>query len=128
MQRWYGQVAHTRQKRGYAPLAMPLMFVAVLSVLVGCGVYLGTVRGQRSPSATGFGESEQDEAVDAIEPGAPRPGYAYLQVSTQGPRLRDRLQGLVGVIVLLGVGAAALAFALYELGHLINRTIEAFLD
>jgi hypothetical protein len=107
---------------------MPLMFVAVLSVLVGCGVYLGTVRGQRSPSATGFGESERDEAVEAIEPGAPPPGYAYLQVSTQGPRLRDRLQGLVGVIVLLGVGAAALAFALYELGHLINRTIEAFLD
>ena len=128
MQRWYGQVTHTRQERGYAPLAMPLMFVAVLSVLVGCGVYLGTVRSQRSPSATGFGESERDEAVEAIEPGAPPPGYAYLQVSTQGPRLRDRLQGLVGVIVLLGVGAAALAFALYELGHLINRTIEAFLD
>jgi hypothetical protein len=105
---------------------MPLMFVAVLSVLVGCAVYLGTVRGQRSPSATGFGEPEQD--VEAIEPGAPPPGYAYLQVSTQGPGLRDRLQGLVGVIVLLGVGAAALAFALYELGHLINRTIEAFLD
>ena len=107
---------------------MPLMFVAVLSVLVGCAVYLGTVRGQGSPSATGFGESEQDEAVEAIEAGAPPPGYAYLQVSTQGPGLRDRLQGLVGVIVLLGVGAAALAFALYELGHLINRTIEAFLD
>ena len=107
---------------------MPLMFVAVLSVLVGCAVYLGTVRGQRSPSATGFGEPEQDQAVEAIEPGAPPPGYAYLQVSTQGPRLRDRLQGLVGVIMLLGVGAAALAFALYELGHLINRTIEAFLD
>jgi hypothetical protein len=35
---------------------------------------------------------------------------------------------LVGVIVLLGIGAAALAFALYELGHLINKTIEAFLD
>ncbi len=107
---------------------MPLMFVAVLSVLVGCAVYLGTVRSQRSPSATGFGESEQDEAVEALEPGAPPPGYAYLQVSTQGPGLRDRLQGVLGVIVLLGVGAAALAFALYELGHLINRTIEAFLD
>ena len=107
---------------------MPLVFVTVLSVLVGCAVYLGTVRGQRSPSATGFGESERDEGVEAIEPGAPPPGYAYLQVSTQGPALRDRLQGLVGVIVLLGVGAAALAFALYELGHLINRTIEAFLD
>jgi hypothetical protein len=35
---------------------------------------------------------------------------------------------VVGVIVLLGIGAAALAFALYELGHLINKTIEAFLD
>jgi len=27
-----------------------------------------------------------------------------------------------------GVGAAALALALYELGHLINKTIEAFVD
>lgn len=104
------------------------MFVAVLSVLVGCAVYLGTVGGQRSTSATGFGEPDRDEAVEAIERGAPPPGYAYLQISTQGPSPRDRVQGLVGVIVLLGVGAAALAFALYELGHLINRTIEAFLD
>ena len=104
------------------------MCVTVLSGLGGCAVYFGTVRGQGSPSATGFGESEQDEAVEASDPSAPPPGYAFLQVSTPGPGLRDRLQGLVGVIVLLGVGAAALAFALYELGHLINRTIEAFLD
>ena len=41
---------------------------------------------------------------------------------------RDRLAGVLGVIVLVGVGAAALAFVLYELGHVINRTIEAFLD
>ena len=32
------------------------------------------------------------------------------------------------MILLLGIGAAALAFALYELGHVINKTIEAFLD
>jgi hypothetical protein len=107
---------------------MPFMVVAVLSVLVGCAVYLGTVRGQGAPPASGFGEAEADEALEAIEPGGPAPGYAYLQVSTQGPELRERLQGLVGVIVLLGIGAAALAFALYELGHLINKTIEAFLD
>jgi hypothetical protein len=107
---------------------MPIMIVAVLSVLVGCAVYVGTVRGQGAPPATGFGQTEPDEAIEAIEPGAPAPGYAYLQVSTQVPGLRERLQGLVGVIVLLGVGAAALAFALYELGHLINKTIEAFLD
>ncbi len=105
---------------------MPFMIVAVLSVLVGCAVYLGTVRGPGAPSATGFGEAEED--LEAIEPGAPAPGYAFLQVSTQGPELRERVRGLVGVIALLGVGAAALAFALYELGHLVNKTIEAFLD
>ncbi len=107
---------------------MPFMIVTVLSVLVGCAVFLGTVRGQGGPPTTGFGEAEPEEALEASEPGAPAPGYAYLQVSTQGPELRERLQGVVGVIVLLGVGAAALAFALYELGHLINKTIEAFLD
>jgi hypothetical protein len=107
---------------------MPFVIVVVLSVLVGGVVYLGTIRTQGKPPATGFGETEPDEALEAIEPGAPAHGYAYLQVSTQGPELRERLQGLVGVIVLLGVGAAALAFALYELGHLINKTIEAFLD
>jgi len=32
------------------------------------------------------------------------------------------------VVMLLSVGAAALALALYEFGHLINRMIEAFLD
>jgi hypothetical protein len=108
---------------------MPFMIVAVLSVLVGCAVYMGTVRGPGAPSAaTGFGETEPEEDLDAIEPGAPAPGYAFLQVSTQGPELRERVRGLVGVIALLGVGAAALAFALYELGHLVNKTIEAFLD
>ena len=105
---------------------MPLVLVAVLSVLVGCAVYLGTIRGQQSPSATGFGEAEE-EAAGSVETGAPPPGYAYLQVSTQGPNLRDRLQGVLGVILLVGVGAATLAFALYELGHLINKTIETFL-
>jgi hypothetical protein len=105
---------------------MPLVLVAVLSVIVGCAVYLGTIRGQQSPSATGFGDAEE-EAGESVEAGAPPPGYAYLQVSTQGPRLRDRLQGVLGVILLVGVAAATLAFALYELGHLLNQTIETFL-
>jgi hypothetical protein len=104
---------------------MPLVLVAVLSVLVGCAVYLGTIRGQQPPSGTGFGEAEEE--MESVEAGAPPPGYAYLQVSTQGPNLRDRLQGVLGVILLVGVAAATLAFALYELGYLINKTIETFL-
>ena len=114
---------------------MPLLLVALLSLLVGAVVYVGTLRRDQSPSATGFGDEEEEpEAIPApvTQPAAasegPNPGYTYLQVSPQGPRVRDRLAGIFGVIVLLGVGAAALAFVLYELGHFINRTIEAFLD
>ena len=106
---------------------MPLMLVTLVSVLVGVVVYVGSVRGHQAPSATGFGDPH-DGLAEPGEPGTPPPGYAYLQVSTQGPRLRDRLQGLIGVILLIGIAAMALAFALYELGHLINKTIEAFLD
>jgi hypothetical protein len=110
---------------------MPLLLVALLSLVVGAVVYVGTVRREQAPSATGFGEPGEEEVPDpqsVVAQGRPTPGYTYLQVSTQGPRVRDRLQGVVGVIVLLGVGAAALAFVLYEMGHFINRTIEHFLD
>ena len=112
---------------------MPLLLVALLSLLVGAVVYVGTLKREQAPSATGFGETEEVPATPAVAtqpvgPEGPTPGYTYLQVSTQGPRIRDRLQGIVGVIVLLGVGATALAFVLYELGHFINRTIEQFLD
>jgi hypothetical protein len=109
---------------------MPLLLVALLSLLVGAVVYFGSVRREQASSATGFSESEEE--VPAQQPAAAEgglnPGYTYLQVSTQGPRVRDRLQGVVGVLVMLVVGAAALAFVLYELGHFINRTIERFLD
>ena len=109
---------------------MPLLLVALVSLLVGVIVYVGTVRRERAPSATGFGEPEDEPPAPqpVAARGTPKPGYTYLQVSTQGPDVRDRLQGIVGVIVLLGVGAAALAFVLYELGHLVNKMVERFLD
>jgi hypothetical protein len=108
---------------------MPLLLVALASLLVGAVVYVGTVRREQAPPATGFGEPEEEVAAPqaAATEGGPTPGYTYLQVSTQGPGVRDRLQGILGVIVLVGVGAAALAFALYELGHFINVLIERFL-
>jgi hypothetical protein len=106
---------------------MAYLLVGALSILVGAAVYLVTVRDVPDPApATGFGD--EDDVGDAEPVAGPRPGYTYLQVSTRGPRLQDRILGLVGVVLLVGVSAAVLAFAIYEVGHLINQTIQAFLE
>ncbi len=106
---------------------MPLLLLAVVSVAVGAVVYLGTVQGAADGHASlGFGDDEA--ALDPADPWPPPPGYAYLRVSTQGPSLRERLVGFIGVLLLIAASAAILAFALYEVGHLINGTIEAFLE
>jgi hypothetical protein len=54
-------------------------------------------------------------------------GYTYLRVATSGPSARERLQGFVGLIVLVSVSAALLALAAYQAGHLINETMQHFL-
>ena len=105
---------------------MAYLFVGVVSILVGAAVYLVTMRGAPDPApAMGFGD---EEVADTEPVDGPRPGYTYLQVSTRGPALQDRILGLLGVVLLVGVSAAALAFAIYEVGHLINTTIQAFLE
>ena len=106
---------------------MPYLLVLLFSLLVGAAVYLATVRTEGEASTLGFGEDTGRAAAEATVPTA-GPGYAYLRVSTEGPSIRDRLQGFVGVVVLVGLGAAILAFSIYEAGHLINVLIESFLD
>jgi hypothetical protein len=113
--------------RGYAHRTMAYLFVGAVSILVGAAVYLVTVRDVPDPApATGFGD--EDDVGDAEPLAGLPPGYTYLQVSTRGPRPQDRILGLVGVVLLVGVSAAVLAFAIYQLGHLINETIQAFLE
>lgn len=107
---------------GYAAPTVPFVIVAAVSVLVGVIVYVGTVRrGEGEPSAMGFGEV-------ATAGAEPPPGTTYLRVSTEQVALRDRLVGVIGLVLLLALGAAALAFGLYQAGHLVNQTIEAFLE
>ena len=111
--------------------AMPYLLVVLLSLLVGVGAYVVTVRGPRAEASLGFGDGAEDPANDIDEaPGSddPPPGYAYLQVSTKGPALRDRLLGLIGLVLLVVISMAVLAFAIYQIGDLINRTIKAFLE
>jgi hypothetical protein len=107
---------------------MAYLLVVLASVLVGAGAYFATVRLSREgqPATIGFdGESSSRGEVGA-EPAA-EPGYTYLRVRTTGPTWRDRAQGVVELLALLFVASAALAFGIYQLGHLINLTIERFL-
>jgi hypothetical protein len=102
------------------------LIVVGLSLLLGAAVYSSTMRAGREggPTAIGF-EGPPGEGDVVRDPG---PGYTYLRVATRGPSWGDRLQGFVGLIILLVVGTALLAFGIYQLGHLVNLTIERFLD
>jgi hypothetical protein len=108
---------------------MAYLIVVLLSVLVGCAVYAATLRaGRERPVALGFdGMASEAYGVDPDGAEVPGPGYTYLRVATHGPSWRDRAFGFVGLIVLVSVSAAALALGIYQLGHLVNVTIEEFL-
>lgn len=101
------------------------MIVVVVSLLVGGAVYAITLRnGRNVEMAFGFGEEGEGDAETRI----PEPGYAYLKVATTLPSWRDRIQGFVGLVVLVAASAALLAFGIYQLGHLVNQVIERFLE
>jgi hypothetical protein len=101
-------------------------FVVVLaSVLVGAGAYLATVRLSREEAAP-IGVEPESRSQGDVRELPPEPGYTYLRVPTTGPTWRDRVQCVVELLALLFVGSAALAFGIYQLGHLINLTIERF--
>ncbi|MFB3737560.1 MAG: hypothetical protein ACE14W_01170 [Candidatus Velamenicoccus archaeovorus] len=78
------------------------------------------VRRRRRPRAVGFGP----EAAEQTEPG----GSVYVPLATDETPWQRRVAGLVGLVVLVAVAAAVLAGAIYQVGHLINQTIERFLQ
>jgi hypothetical protein len=118
---------------------MPYLVVLVLSLGVAVLTYVVTIRNAaEEPITAGFEPLEPLEPSEpedltgephgAAEGGGPRPGYTYLEVMvTRGPTWRERIQGLVGTIVLVVVGIAGVAFSIYLLGSAIQRTIDRFL-
>jgi hypothetical protein len=106
---------------------MPYLLVTLLSIGVGALVYVLSMRASAAePLTVGF-EPEVPGGLTSELVSAP--GYTYLQVAvTRGPSLRERLQGLVGSLVLVVVAAFAVAGTLYALGWLVNQTIERFVN
>lgn len=110
---------------------MAYLIVVLLAALAGSAVYAVTLKmGSDGPVAVGFdggSRAEPDGAADGGEDDGPGSGYTYLRVGTVNPTWRDRTQGVVELLALLFVASAALAFGIYQLGHLINLTIGRFL-
>jgi hypothetical protein len=103
------------------------LFVVVLSVLVGSGVYAATLRAAREGTvAAGFESGSPPDSYGDTDVPAAGPGYTYLRVGIRGPSWQDRVVGFVGLLVLLGVSSVTLAFGIYQLGHILNVTIENF--
>ncbi len=113
---------------------LPLMryaLVVLVSISVGVLVYVLTLRfGQAEPVAVGF-EPEPftpPGRSQTSEPPQPRVvNYRYLMVEVDGRTWRDRLQGLIGSVALVLLGAALVAGTLYTAGAAINRLIRSFL-
>jgi hypothetical protein len=106
---------------------MAYFLVVVLSVLVGGGVYMATLRaGRERTVAVGFESRSTPVAYGESEVPVPGPGYTYLLVGVRGPSWQDRVIGFLGLLVLLGVSSVALAFGIYQLGHIVNLTIGNF--
>jgi len=54
-------------------------------------------------------------------------GFVYVPVlATRAPGWRVRLGSIVGLIALVAIASIALAFGVYQLGSLLNRTISGF--
>ncbi|HSJ50273.1 MAG TPA: hypothetical protein VLA90_03165 [Actinomycetota bacterium] len=106
---------------------MGYLIVVAASVVVGVAAYVATMRaGRERPAAVGFDPEAEDGEPATVE--APGPGYTYLRIPVRGPSWRDRIEGVVGLLVLLFVASTVLAFGMYQLGHLVNVIIERFLE
>lgn len=116
--------------RGGRLAPMRYLVVMLFSLAVGAVVYVLSLRAEESEVvAIGFEPTPPHEGPPEATVEGPPPGYTYLQVAvTRGPSLRERVQGLVGSIVLVVVAAIVMAATVYAAGSLIGRVIEAFFE
>jgi hypothetical protein len=125
---------------------MKYVLVLLVSVLAGGSVYALSLRTPQGGGTVGLGfvpegsrvkararqpSTAHETAQGAMESDAPAEsagaGFTYLRVLTGSPSWQERVQGLVGLLILVIVSAAVLAAAVYQVGHMVNSTIENFL-
>lgn len=125
---------------------MKYLLVLLVSLLAGGAVYALSLRTPQGQGTVGLGfvpegsrakgrgsrqSTAQEAGRRATESGAPAEpagaGFTYLRVLTGSPSWQERVQGVVGLLILVIVSAAVLAAAVYQVGHIVNSTIENFL-
>lgn len=112
------------------------VLVAAIAAAVGWAVYLLVMRfgpGEPTPATApgmpplGSDADEWRGGGDRQEPreqaSVPVEG-SYIPVGTSSPSWHSRAAGLMGLVISVVVAAAALALALYSIGHLIARLMS----
>ena len=126
---------------------MRYVLVLLVALLAGGGVYALTLRSAPGEGAIGLGlgtdllprrvrrgasgETEAEGAEPIPTEARPEPagdGLTYLRVMTEPPSWSERVQGFLGVVVLVICSAMLLAAAVYGVGHVVNSTISHFLS
>jgi hypothetical protein len=83
----------------------------------------GAEAAARGLGASGAGASIPAPPMPTAGPG-PAPRYGYLPLAAPGTPWRTRLLSLAGIVVIVMLTAAVLAFGFYQTGRLVNHTFR----
>ena len=99
---------------------MEYALVFLSALLVGAIVYWATLRQEQRGPAAPDDEGSLSAAVEGAPPApAAQPGMVYVPLTTATRTWETRVSGIVGIIVVVTLSAAALALALYLGGSFI---------
>lgn len=119
--------------------------MAIIGIALGAGVIVYTLSLRTGDERLTLRPAEDDETqslpppprrrgqgravgFDPSEPPVTQPEpFTYVPLAADETPWQRRVAGLFGIVVLVAAAAAALAGAVYQLGHIVNQTIARFL-
>jgi hypothetical protein len=109
-----------------------ILVVLALALAAGAAVYRLSLylTGERtSPAPGGSGFLPREGLLPAATGAADLPpGYRYAVLAPGRRSWQTRLIGFLGIVVLVCLGAMALALAVYEVSHLIRITLDGYVS